>query len=269
LNDGASSGSKFDDEHPLAEPIEMSLEDLPYYYPYDKKEFGIGVQFSGFYGDGSSAKTQPIPVDVSWKISYLGGELITFVDGPKNDWPSYQIIVDIVRPANYRILAPFLLFLPFFFICLLPFIKDAGAFGQCALAVVFGLWSIRQVLSPGNIRGTTLLDAIITGLYVYLACVALYWLYLRYRAMIDQGNDVSGGMGSMQKPHVLHDVYDGSLPQQATEQMETVSSTQAATNQLTRNDADVKPPVQPAPSPKRKTKAPPTPQKPNSPRRKS
>lgn len=82
----------------------------------------------------------------------------------------YQLIhMEFGRPLLFRLAYPILILAMVILIGLLPFIDSLDGLLEVTAAILFGIFGLRQVMTPPNSQGQTLLDVIFLGLYVVLA----------------------------------------------------------------------------------------------------
>jgi len=187
--------SNFTSDAGLSTTIDIALEAEPYLYPYDSEVFGLSAYFKGFTGKENLKTSTEIPVEIKWTIYNPNGEL-TYFTGPTRDNKHMRVIIETQRPILFRIVAPLLIGLPFTLISFLPYIKGISEFTQSSVGIVFSLWTIRQILLPVEMKGTTLLDACIIGLYIFLALSVLFWLYLRRNGFGETATQVNSNLGT-------------------------------------------------------------------------
>jgi hypothetical protein len=86
----------------------------------------------------------------------------------------------ITRPLFFRLVIPFLLMFSVILICLLIFISNFGDYLTASLAILFGIFSLRQILIPSELIGVrTILDLVIIILYLmyFLSSGAFFVLH--------------------------------------------------------------------------------------------
>jgi hypothetical protein len=95
--------------------------------------------------------------------------------------PYTDLHLTIERPLLFRLAYPFLLSMMLLLILLLPFIGEFTALLEVSAAIIFGLFGLRQVLTPPDSQGQTLLDAVFIGLYVLLGIALIATLVVKWR----------------------------------------------------------------------------------------
>lgn len=152
----------------------------PYFFPFDtmRMRTQFWVYVSDFSNSGSVQKISPsifgsVSSTPEWKITLLS-------PNSKQD-PNQEAVVDIYyeRPLIYRILIPVLVIFLFIIIFLSVRIRDLGGYFQVLLGLLFGIWSLKDVILPSFVTGATMLDQIFLTAYLALAASLVYKFILK------------------------------------------------------------------------------------------
>jgi hypothetical protein len=81
--------------------------------------------------------------------------------------------VTFSRPLNIRIASTLLLAVILGFTFVILFVPDIGSALQVSVAIILGLWGVREILAPESTGYLSLIDVAVLGIYLVLANVAL------------------------------------------------------------------------------------------------
>jgi|GEM_PF-4738460 len=157
-----------------------------FWYPYDDFQliFYPQVRYRLFYADDlfTSITTYPVagfqvPNTAGWQISSYEDELESPLAHQllESDLETV-IVVDFKRPLLEKIIQPSMVAIMLVFIVFLTLVDSVDTFIEGAVAVLFGIFSIRQLLMPPNAQIRTVLDFAIWGLYFAFTGTLLQWL---------------------------------------------------------------------------------------------
>lgn len=132
-------------------------------YPYDEITITVDFTFSGYLYDSNGQAIDDFVMLASQTVG---------VNAP--GWETYEISVPgealgtgivLKRPLLLRVLTPILIAILFFVTLCIPFIGTFSTAMEVTVALVFGLWGIRQVVLPAASPGFTGVDIILVGEY--------------------------------------------------------------------------------------------------------
>jgi hypothetical protein len=133
-----------------------------YKYPYD--EHGIGM-FLWYRINGTY---QRLPI--AWMVNARENNV------ELNAFDGENVLISIKRLFLRRILTLVLIIILLVIVMALMVIHDMGVLYQGIVGVLFGLWSIRQILVPASVSESILLDNTFIILYCLFAMIVLYKL---------------------------------------------------------------------------------------------
>jgi hypothetical protein len=145
-----------------------TVAQIRYLYPFDGTNIDIRTQFYGYYiiNETKSAEVE-LPMVINWDLNFPEWELAnatkSYQDGQS------QLHVVLRRKYIYRIITPFLFAVILISIIFIPFVKDLGAVSQISIGMVFGLWTVRQIVLPQSVQWPTILDPIFLAFYALLS----------------------------------------------------------------------------------------------------
>jgi len=159
---------------PLDWTIELRTDPLKYEYykyPYDHITVGATFDFKVRLHDFSDNSVQSFELPASHIIEiWLPGWRAYEVTGPDRVSPPE---LRLRRSPLVRVLAPVLIALLFLVTALLPSLDSLDSAVEIAVALVLGVWGVRQTLLPGDAPGFTGLDMILLGEYGVLTLAVL------------------------------------------------------------------------------------------------
>jgi hypothetical protein len=154
------------EEHRVySESLEIPLSNIKY-YPYDNVLAAFQVKASGYYKNDNTS-IESVPMDIEWSIAFNNRQIEHYVTKEGDGISDYQITVDARRPIVYRYLSPLLLASILLLLFLVYITPDIDSSMQIYLGVIFGVWSIRQILVPEEVKSAILLDVVFFSLYLY------------------------------------------------------------------------------------------------------
>jgi hypothetical protein len=179
---GSSSIYVYDDDIAFSNNIPISKEILlgfnTYLYPYDTIDLDLDLRFYGYQKMNGDYIQNDFPGDISWKLDFPGWEISSINEndliGLRNSSNKIKNI-KLVRPVVYRMLTPVLILLIVIFITYLLAIEDISSFAQSALAILFGIWTIRQILMPSGDYPPVALDKVFLLIYSLLTTIIFVW----------------------------------------------------------------------------------------------
>lgn len=163
-----------------------------FWYPYDNfsLDFTIVLHYH-LVGESGTTETRVTFPDLrvndirseSWDISIsyfdnqsLDHQFLT-VHPEIEDSPRYsRIIIDFRRSIALRLVYPVIVVSMFFFVLLLSQTKSIDGFVEGSLAVMFGIFSLREILIPPEAQIRTLLDAVILLMYMLFGIIVIVFI---------------------------------------------------------------------------------------------
>jgi len=95
-----------------------------------------------------------------------------------HEGPYSFLKMDISRPILFRLAFPFLIIILALLIAFLSFVRELDSFLEGSVAILFGIFGIRQILMPPNAQGArTLIDIAIIGLYIMFGVAFLSFAF--------------------------------------------------------------------------------------------
>lgn len=161
------------------------------WYPYDDFEllFYPQVVYRLIYGDDSVASittypsvTLRVPHTAGWQISSHEVELAPpFTHDLLGSDLDRVIAVDLSRPLLEKVVQPSMVLVILVLVFFLTLVDATGTFIQGAIAVLLGIFSIREILMPRHAAVRTLLDFAVWGLYFAFAGALFHRLVYIWR----------------------------------------------------------------------------------------
>ncbi len=168
--------------------IELPTTNVFYRYPYDSFDLSAVAQASYrlLRGDEvlSEGVSAPFPVWVfqtdserNWNVEVTTRAATVSAEAPypsdffgflrDGDYLAADFTFD--RPLLFRLTYPLLILAMIVIISLLPFVLELEPLLEITAAILFGIFGLRQVMTPPNSQGQTILDILFLALYVVLA----------------------------------------------------------------------------------------------------
>lgn len=203
-----------------------------FWYPYD--DFSLDFTMVLHYhlvGENGTTETAITFPDLqvndirseSWDISIyyfdnqsLDSRFLT-VHPQFEDSPSYsRITIDFRRSIVLKIVYPIIVVSMFFFVLLLSQAESVDGFIEGSLAVMFGIFSLREILIPPEAQTRTLLDSVVLLMYLLFGFIVIIFIGSRIARI------------PRRKPSTVTLPFDPVLEENSTRR--TLSSTTAASN---------------------------------------
>jgi hypothetical protein len=159
------------------DPDQVSLN---FWYPYDGFDMPLWllVKYTVYLSDGT-VKEGTLPPYMAWDIQTSGSrmwdvqlqsETSTAYDETTNQEFTYEnVTIAMARPWLYRIAFPFFIVMMVLLIGLVPLLGDRDTLVDISAAMLFGIFGLKGIMSPGDQMGRTVLDIALIALYVILA----------------------------------------------------------------------------------------------------
>jgi hypothetical protein len=175
-------------------------ETQAFWYPYDQLKTYLSTQISYYVVSGTqrfsdqraspSFVVQELPPNLDWHLSLFGREyeqneiVAAPVSTPIETRAmissdryvnTKELEISFARPVTYQLVFPVILVGLVVLLGFLATINSINTFLQVSIAILFGIFGLRQVLLPSDIGRPTILDALILGLYLIFALILIYF----------------------------------------------------------------------------------------------
>lgn len=148
-----------------------------YYYPFDARILDFGLLFKGYFRkEGAQGE---FPKDLNVKIMLTPSRWsTTFVEKPNyiGGYLGKEILVTLNRPWYYRCLFFVIPVIVVVALISLISIDSLGSFWEVSIGFI-SLWSVHEILIPNYVNSPTIIDQVITFLYLLLGLVVLFSLF--------------------------------------------------------------------------------------------
>lgn len=159
------------------DPDQISLN---FWYPYDGvlMPMWLVIKYTVHLSDGST-REGTLPPYMAWDIQTSGARMwdvqlqsetiVEFNESLNQDIMYENVIIRMERPWLYRIAFPFFIIMMVLLIGLVPLLGDRDTLVDISAAMLFGIFGLKGIMSPGERMGRTILDIALIALYVILA----------------------------------------------------------------------------------------------------
>jgi hypothetical protein len=214
-----SLDSRFD------KPEVLMFEHSPILYPYDSFRFGIAPIITYYYVNNEGEKVNHKAIQPNLEVYNKGYNEWNIVRSNASENKFWELwsnssnnpningnineisIVDLKKPdyVTFSRKPPLMLLFPIFILTLLIFIayinNKKEVFVQGAIAILFGIYSFKEIFSPGPFTTETLVDISIIGLYLIFAFSFIYQIFYS----IDRGKKLKN---EANEPEILEERTD-------------------------------------------------------------
>ena len=125
----------------------------------------------------------------AWDLSFKA-EAITLTDDEASQSNVMETIDELTltfdRSLLYRIAFPFFLVAMTLLIGLMPLLGERDAFVEITASMMFGIYSLKGILGPGDQMGRTILDISLIGLYIVLAFSGALYFIAKIREKVQE-----------------------------------------------------------------------------------
>ncbi len=159
------------------DPDQISLN---FWYPYDGvvMPMWLLVKYTVYLTDGTT-KEGTLPPYMAWDIQTSGSRMwdvqlqtetiVEFDESVNQDIIYENVTIRMERPWLYRVAFPFFIVMMVLLIGLVPLLGDRDTLVDISAAMLFGIFGLKGIMSPGEQMGRTVLDIALIALYVILA----------------------------------------------------------------------------------------------------
>lgn len=167
------------DDGPI--PVSYLHPRLPLYYPFDVRRSEFFVWADAYQNDNDLIEVVPQLHLASMMREW--SETVTFQEKQieVNDTIRKALYVDVTfqRPISVRIFTSLMITALFLFITLLLFVRDNGSALEVSLAILLGLWGVKDLIRGPDQYSMILIDTIFFMLYIYFAII----VFLRFSTL--------------------------------------------------------------------------------------
>jgi hypothetical protein len=174
------------------------LENYRFYYPYDGYQFGMGVLLKYRLLDNQGKLINSgitVPQTIIWgengtewnskqiNAQYDIANTFHYIESNEDFYKVAQqslrvpYSIKYSRPLIIQVVYPIILISLLFFTAFLASVKEVSTFISGALAILFGIYGIRQIVFPTGENVYTIIDVVILGIYIIFAATILIQIY--------------------------------------------------------------------------------------------
>ena len=164
-------------DDPISRRIGTTTIVAPYYYPFDQTKFDISFSLRG-KSEETSTNLFSFPPKI--RSTIIAKEWVpTYELQPINDFQDARLIVKIKRPLSIKAL--FIVIIGTIFIASLLLIKleSTSSVLEVAVGILFSIWGVQEIIKPDYVTWTTIIDSILSMLYMVLAFALFVRFFLK------------------------------------------------------------------------------------------